>query len=323
MAERRNQDAGLLDAMMADLGGPRTAKLLERLSVAVDWKRVAAPIRRLPEYAPRTGAGRPAWPAETMVRCVMLAKWYGLSDPGLEEALKDRISFRRFAGLSFTDRTPDETTFVNFRKRLRGANLDEAIFKAINRQLEDKGLLVREGTLVDATVVEASRGRDRRDGTTTRDPEASITVKGGRPQFGYKGHLAVDLSGIITDVRFSTASDHDSRHIDDLIERERIMVVADSAYSDARRRQRLRRRGVTDGIIHKRVRGQPALRPEQKRHNAKFARLRARVEHPIAMLKQQCGLRRVRYRGRRRNEFDFRLTAAACNLKRCLSLAGI
>src|SRR5690606_40581748 len=88
------------------------------------------------------------------------------------------------------------------------------------------------------------RGRDRSDGTTTRDPEASSTVKSGRAYFGYKGHLAADLSGIVTDVRFSTARDHDSRYIDELIERERTMVVADSAYSEVERRRRLRRRGV-------------------------------------------------------------------------------
>ena len=323
MAERRNVEAGLLDGMMAELGGPRSAALLKRLSAAVDWKRLAAPIRRLPEYAPRPGAGRPAWPAETMLRCLMLAKWNNLSDPGLEEALKDRISFRRFVGLSFTDGTPDETTFVNFRKRLREAGLDEKIFNAVNKQIEEKGLLVKEGTLVDATIIEAPRGRSRSDGTSTRDEEASHTVKHGRPHHGYKGHIAADLSGIVTDIRFSTAKDHDSRYIDELTEEEATMVIADSAYHDKERRTRLRRRGVIDGIIYKRVRGQKDLHDWQERWNTIVARVRALVEHPIGMLKQQCGYRRVRYRGRRRNEFDFCMTVIACNIKRSLSLAGI
>lgn len=118
MSTRRLSQPGLIDAMMADLGGPRTTELLARLDAAIDWARLAAPIAALPEYKKR-GPGRPAWPPVVMLRCLMLAKWFNLSDPGLEEALQDRLSFRRFAGLSRDDATPDETTFVRFRARLR------------------------------------------------------------------------------------------------------------------------------------------------------------------------------------------------------------
>ena len=119
MAERRNAAGGLVDAWTADLGGPRTAALLDRLDKAVAWDTLVAPIAALPEYrvgpAGADKGGRPARPAITMLRCVLLAKWFGLSDPQLEECLKDRLSFRRFIGLSLTDATPDETTFVRFR----------------------------------------------------------------------------------------------------------------------------------------------------------------------------------------------------------------
>jgi len=173
---------------------------------------------------------------------------------------------------------------------------------------------------VDATIIEAPRGRPRPDGTTTRDPEASFTAKHGVPHHAYKGHIAADLSGIVTDYRFGTAKEHDSNHIDDLTMHEKRLVLADSAYSSAERRAELRSRGVIDGIIYKRVRGQANLYDWQVRWNRRVSVLRARVEHPTGMMKQQLGYRRVRYRGRERNEFDFAMTLAACNIKKSLSL---
>src|SRR5690606_34332421 len=170
MAERTNADCGLVDAWTANLGGPRTAALLDRLDRAVAWARLVGPIAALPEYrAPAKGGnkgGRPAWPALTMLRCVMLAKWFGLSDPQLEECLKDRLSFRRFVGLSLNDATPDETTFVRFRARLREADLDRRLFDDTRAELEERGLLVKDGSLVDAMIVEQARGSRRDDGTS-------------------------------------------------------------------------------------------------------------------------------------------------------------
>lgn len=317
MAIRKNEEMGFADAVLA--GGPRSAALLERLDAATPWRELAAPIYQLPEYT-NPGPGRPAWDPAVMLRCLMLAKWFNLSDPGLEEALQDRISFRRFVGLSFTDGTPDETTFVRFRDRLREADLHDHVFDAVVKHIEAQGFLVREGTMVDATIIEQSRGRTREDGTNTRDPDASFTSKHGQSYHGYKGHIAADLSGVVTDYRFTTAKEHDSRHIDGLTVNEDKAVIADSAYSDRRRREGLRRRGVIDAICYKRNRGQAELYRWQEGWNAAVSRLRARVEHPLGMLKQQLGHRRVRYRGRERNEFDFALLLAACNLKRSLSL---
>lgn len=321
MAVRKNESMGFVDAMLVELGGRRSTALLQRLDDATPWKKLAAPIARLPEYA-RSNHGRPAWDPVVMLKCLMLAKWFNLSDPGLEEALLDRISFRKFVGLSFNDCTPDETTFVRFRARLREANIHNTIFESVVKHLENKGYLVREGTMVDATIIEQSTGRKRGDGTSTRDEDASYTKKHGTSHHGYKGHIACDLSGIVTDYRFTTAKEHDSRRIDELTVRERIAVIADSAYADRTRRANLRARGVIDGIIYRRVRGQAKLYDWQVRWNKLVSQLRARVEHPFGMLKQQLGYRRVRYRGRARNEFDFAMTMAACNLKRSLSLSA-
>ena len=317
MAVRKNAEMGFVDCMLD--GGPRSAALLARLDEATPWDKLARPIAKLPEY--NNKEGRPPWSPVTMLKCLLLAKWYNLSDPQLEEQLLDRISFRKFVGLSFADATPDETTFVRFRKRLREAGLHETLFKAVNKHIDRQGLLVREGTMVDATIIEQSRGRRRPDGTHTRDEDASSTVKHGKNHFGYKAHIAADISGIVTDYRLTTAREHDSKRIDELVKHERVVVYADSAYTGEERRAWLRARGVIGGICYKRNRGQAELYDWQQTWNHLVSRVRARVEHPFAMLKHQLGLRRVRYRGLDRNGFDICMALAACNLKRSVSLA--
>jgi IS5 family transposase len=317
--ERINASPSFVDAAVADLGGPRTGALLERLSGATDWEALAEPIRQLPAYQ-HTGAGRRPWDAALMFKALMLQRWFNLSDPQLEEQLKDRLSFRRFVGLALEDATPDETSFVIFRKRLREARLDTRLFKRVLKQLENQGLLVKEGTIVDATIIEQSRGGKRGDGSNTRDADASYTVKHSRSYHGYKAHVASDRSGLITGYQWTTARVHDSRCIDALIEDERCVVFADSAYHERARRDRLRQAGVIDGICYKRRRGQAELHNWQKRWNKLVSKTRAIGEHPFAQLKHHMGWRRVRYRGMDRNQFDLGLRLIAYNLRHSLCL---
>lgn len=324
MAERVNAEHGLVDAWTANLGGPRTAALLDRLDKAVAWKTLVKPIEAWPEYrgparGDRNKGGRPAWPALTMLKCMLLAKWFGLSDPQLEECLQDRLSFRRFVGLALNDATPDETTFVRFRARLRERGMERRLFDDTLKHFEAQGLLVKDGTLVDAMIIEQARGTKRDDGTSTRDPEASFTKKNGETYHGYKGHIASDPRALVKDYRFSDAARHDSNFIDELTEGEKKVVVADSAYRSQEREAALQARGVACAIAFKRQRGQKELPPELKRLNRLIAAVRARVEHPFAWMRGM-GYRRVRYRGHRRNEVDFVLTLIAYNLKRSLSL---
>jgi IS5 family transposase len=252
MAERRNAEHGLVDAWTGSLGGPRTATLLDRLDKAVAWDTLVKPVAALPEYRGGEKGGRPAWPALTMLKCVLLAKWFGLCDPQLEECLQDRHSFRRFVGLSLSDATPDETTFVRFRARLRERGLERTLFDATLTHLESRGLLLKEGSLIDATIIEQSRVSKREDGTSTRDPEASFTKKHGETHHGYKGSINADRSAIVTDYAFSDASPHDSNFIDELTKDEKKMVVADSAYRSHEREAMLAARGVACAIAFKR-----------------------------------------------------------------------
>jgi len=329
--KRATGQTSFADLACDSLGGPKTIALLQKLDRAVPWDKLVAPILKLPEYAkyiedPSRPGERPIDP-RVMLKGLMLAKWYNLSDPQTEEQLKDRISFRRFVGLGQDDPTPDETTFVRFRARLREAGLDQYVFDTLLKHMDAQGLLVKKGTIVDATIVEQSLGhkigKKDADGNdlTTRDSEASFTQKSGVKYHGYKIHAATDLSGIITGSVVSTASHHDSRYIDELVKGEKHAVFADSAYSDQKRRAKLEKRRVLPAIIYKRNRGQGPLSGWQKKWNRLVSRVRALGEHPFAWMKRLLNFTRCRYRGVRRNEFDFVLTIAAYNVRRAVSLA--
>jgi IS5 family transposase len=330
MREYESSQLSFADVVVGKLGGKRTQMLLNQLDAAIDWESLAKPIRAV--YRNDDG-GAPAEPVILMLKILMLQKWFNLSDPQAEEQLNDRMSFRRFVGLRGEAFSPDETTIVRFRKRLREADLDSKLFEIVKRSIEKRGLLVKEGTLVDALILEAPKGRRKAsppgktgekdesgEPITTRDTEASFTQKHGRTYHGYKGHVAADRSGIVTGFEFSTASHHDSRYIDGLTQKEKRAVIADAAYADWDRRERLGKKKVTDGIAHKRMRGQKELHPILNKLNRVIASIRAPAEHTMARLRK-WGAARTRYRGERRNRFDFAMALMAHNLRRAMWLA--
>jgi IS5 family transposase len=323
MRERESSQLSFADVVVGKLGGRRTEALLKQLDAAIDWESLARPIR---EVYRNDDGGAPAEPAVRMLKILMLQKWFNLSDPQAEEQLNDRMSFRRFVGLRGEELSPDETTIVKFRKRLREADLDGQLFDIVRRSINKRGLLLKEGTLVDALIIEAPAGRktgekdEAGQNLTTRDPEASFTRKHGRHYHGYKGHIAADRSGIVTGFEFSTAGHHDSRYIDGLTTQEKTAVFADSAYADKDRRRRLEKKKVLDGIARKRTRGQKELHPLLRKINRAIASIRSGVEHTMARLRK-WGAARARYRGERRNRFDFVMTLTAHNLRRAMWLA--
>lgn len=321
--ERRDTPPTLMDGYISELGDPKVRGKLAKLDAAVDWASMAGPIRATYNNDTSKG-GRPNVPVVTMLKVLMLQKWFNLSDPAMEGMLLDRISFREFVGLNMADGTIDETTIVKFRDRLDGHGLMAGLFDGVIEQLQQAGLIVEEGTLVDATIIEAPRGkRTDAPGNSmghTGQKAATSTRKHGRTYHGYKAHIATDGHGMIKDYICDTAKVHDSKHIDQLIEGETQEVFADSAYMDKKRKKRLEEQGVFCGIIERRVRGQKELTPQQKAHNRLCASFRAYVEHPFAWIKKAGGFARARYRGLRRNALDFGLAAIAYNLERSLSL---
>lgn len=321
--QRTNASPTFTDAAVLDLGGPRTTRFLQICQDLVPWDQLVRTLA--PLFPEHEKGGRPFWPALVMIKCVLLQKWFGLSDPQLEEQVRDRISFRRFIGLSFDDATPDETTMVNFRKRLREHGMAWTLFESVLKSLRDKGLVLKEGSIVDATIIDAPMGQKRKDEAGferhTKDPCATYTKNHGTLRHGYKAHIATDTRGMITDWIYDTAKVHDSNHIDELTKDEKTAVFADSAYGSKERREQLKANGITDKIVHKRVRGQKELTAEQKRHNTSCSKVRAFVEHPRAWM-VKMGYAFARYRGLVRNALDFGLMAIAYNLKMSFHLQG-
>jgi IS5 family transposase len=317
--QRTNAAPSFTDLIVSDLGGPKAWAFFDRCSREIPFERLAAAVADIfVEHHPQGGA--PHWPLVTMVKIIFIQKCFGLSDPMAEEMLQDRISFRRFVGLSFDDKTPDHSTIALFRRRLHNKNHGATLFETALEVLRQRGLVMNTGTIIDASIMEAPLGGKRADGTSSADPAASKTVKNGRVYHGYRAHVATDRQGIITDYVFDTARVSEHEHFDQLARNETKVVVADSGCRSKERIQGMQQRGVTAAFCHRRVRGQSELAPAQKRMNRLIAPIRAFVEHPFAWIKGRLNQRRVRYRGVRRNGLDFALSAMACNLCRALSL---
>ena len=223
---------GLRDAMKKKQ--TRREMFLAEMDAVVPWGRLLALIA--PHY-PKAGpkGGRPPMPLETMLRVYFLQNWYALSDPMAEETLYDSEAMRRFAGIELgDDRIPDETTILNFRHLLERHDLMEAIFADVNAHLADKGITLRSGTLVDATIIDAPSSTKNKAGA--RDPEMSSTKKGNDWFFGMKAHVGVDSrNGLVHSLETTTARVHDSQIWDELLHGEETSVWADKGYVNAER----------------------------------------------------------------------------------------
>jgi IS5 family transposase len=272
------------------------------------------------------GPGRPPYDVLMMLNALLLQQWYGLSDEGTEEALNDRMSFRRFCGLPLEAASPDYTTIFRFRDRLREAGLHERLFAEFERQLEKAGLILKRGTMVDATVVQAARTRPARGAEDEAgDKDAAFARRDGRPgsTYGYKAHVAIDQGSLLIRAATLTPANVDETSVADaLIRFDEEAVYADKAYASRDRRALLKRPGVKARILHKTWGGGPPLRASQKRHNRLIGAIRAAVETVFATLKRRMGYTRVRYVGLVKNEAHLVLLALAYNIRRAAVLDG-
>lgn len=329
MAHREIGQLSLADALVSEVGANR---VLERLAELIDWAAVAELLSGL--HASRFGAK--SYPPVVMLKALLLQQWHGLSDPGLEAALADRLSFRRFCGFALDDATPDHVTVSRFRAALAERGLAARVFEEVGRQIDGRGLVLRRGTLIDATLVEAAVRRPKPPAEAAPvapgirppsklvrsplDPEAAWTKKGGRRYFGYKGHVAVDQgSGMIRRQTLTAANVNDTVPADELICGDEAAVYADQAYDKKARRAQLKARGAKDRLMHRPSKHHP-LSHWQTRRNEAIGRRRAPVEQVFGWLKRLCGWSRVRYRGLLRNANHFALLCIAHNLKRLVAL---
>ena len=290
----------------------RRELFLAEMEVVVPWSRLLALITvHYPKVGPK--GGRPPMPLEVMLRVYFLQNWYALSDPMAEETLYDSEAMRRFAGIELgDDRIPDETTILNFRHLLERHGLTEAIFAEVNTHLADKGITLRSGTLVDATIIDAPSSTKNKAGA--RDPEMSSTKKGNDWYFGMKAHVGVDAdSGVVHSLDTSTAKLHDSQVWDGLLHGEETSVWADKGYVSAAREAAFAGPGKVWGVMRKAPKGSP-LDPLDVQINRIIAMVRAKVEHPFRVIKRQFGHVKTRYRGLAKNRAQLFTLFALGNL---------
>lgn len=321
-----HREVGQLSLADGLVGRGRKQSDLDALGAVIDWSAFEDLLQGV--YGSRRG--RPSYPPVVLLKCLLLQQWYGLSDPGLEEALFDRLSFRRFVGLSLDEDVPDHSTLSRFRTQLSLHDLTDRLLDEVNRQLNEHGLILRRGTLIDASIISADAtpkhqdrgpGKGKTEGTYAKsDEDAAWTVKHKRAYFGYKAHVSVDEgSGLIRKALMTPANIHDSTPADDLIMGDEAAVYADSAYSQADRRDWLREQGITDAIMHRNHHRRP-MTQAQKQRNAAISPIRSAVERTFGLMKRWYGYNRVRYRSLTRNALQLQLLCMAINLKRAVKL---
>lgn len=303
----------------------RREVFLEEMELVVPWKALLKVIE--PHY-PVAGRGRRPYPLESILRVHLMQNWFALSDPAMEEALYEIASLRNLARLTLNEPIPDETTILNFRHLLEANDLAEDIFKAVNAHLARKGLLLKRGSIVDATIIAAPSSTKNADGE--RDPEMHQTKKGNQWFFGMKAHIGVDAdSGLVHTVTTTAANEADVDQVADLLHGKEKRVWADSGYRGAP--TRVDRDDLEWHIaarpsdIAKLPEGRARARIQNKEHQK--ASVRAKGEHPFRVIKRQFGLVKVRFRGLAKNTAHVVTLFALSNLwmarKQLMAMAGV
>ena len=287
---------------------------LEKLEKLLPWQKLETPIIRYYAKAGSQG-GRPSYPLASMLRVHVMQLVYNLSDPAMEDALYEIESMRVFAGLKL-DRIPDETTLLNFRRLLEQHGLGKKLFKQINKHLQANGLLLKEGSIVDATIIAAPSSTKNESGK--RDEEMHQTRKGNEWHFGMKMHIGVDESlGLIHSMETTAANVHDATVADKLLHGEEARVWGDAGYVGIEKRAEHQGREV-DWLISMRPgkrRQLPAQHPVAQAEKSK-ASVHAKVEHSFFYIKRMFGYSKVRYKGLEKNTNRLYVLAGLSNLLR-------
>jgi len=316
------------DFAMESQGGKKSMKFLEEMKEHIPYERLETLLIQEGVYRPKqpNKAGRTPYRASVLLGALFLQTWYNLSDPMTEELIHDRISFRKFLDIKAEDDIPDETTIGKFRNALMDKMLFDTIFEEIQAMMVEKGLIVKEGSIVDATLIHSSEPKRKRNeqgkviSNKAADGDASYTSKRGRKYHGYKLHTAVDKHGMIKKVTTTTAKASDIGQLDTLTEDETSYIVADSGYMSQEKKRRNRAKGIFHGVIERRVRGQSTLRDKQKKNNQRFASVRAIGELQFAFIKRLMGYRETRFIGLEKNDQYHLFLAIAYNLRRAPAL---
>jgi IS5 family transposase len=291
----------------------RRERFLEEMEQVMPWQRL---VRQVEPYYPKgDGPGRPPVGIERMLRIYCLQQWFNLSDPGVEEALYDFNAMRGFVGIDLgREPAPDETRACKFCHLIERHGLAQKMLKTVNRHLAERGLQMKNGTIVDATIIQAPSSTKNKDGK--RDPEMHQTKKGNQWYFGMKAHIGVDSrTRLIHSVATTPANVHDSQMLEELLHGGETRVWGDSAYTGQHERMLGKAPCAQDFTNRRGTRNNPLSEQEQGRNRTK-SKVRARVEHPFHVIKQIFGFVKVRYRGLMKNTSWIFMLCALANLHR-------
>jgi transposase, IS5 family len=288
----------------------RRAAFLDEMERVVPW---SALCRLIEPYYPKPGNGRPPIGVERLLRIYLLQQWFNLSDPGVEEALYDSLAMRRFVCIDLgREPVPDETTMCRFRHLLEAHDLGRWLFEEVQRHLAANGLKVSTGTIVDATIISAPSSTKNAD--KARDPEMHQTKKGNQWYFGMKAHLGVDSRTKLIHAAVATpANTADSTVLPDLLHGKETRVWGDQAYRGQRAVIRHKAPRARD-FTNRRYRHRGILDEVERAKNRTKSKVRAKVEHPIGVIKRVFGFAKVRYRGLKKNAHRLIVTCALANL---------
>lgn len=290
----------------------RCEKFLEEMDKVLPWEKFFNEIA--PHYSEKE-TGRKKMELSMMLKIYFLQQWYSLSDREAEEMIYDRNSFQKFLGIDLlSQKAPDETTILNFRHLLEEHRLQERFLRIVNAVLERRGLLMKEGTIVDATIIAAPSST--KNSEQKRDPEMSSTKKGNQWYFGMKAHIGVDAqSGVIHSIETTPAKTNDRVPFRKLLHREEKALFGDKGYFKIADKREARAAGVL-WAISDRATPKRKLSSSQRKRNKKHSSVRAKVEHPFQIIKCQWGHVKVRYRGLFKNTMQLFALFSLANLFR-------
>jgi IS5 family transposase len=314
-----SRQLSLADALVDPRLGSNEA--LERIDALIDWSR----LEPLLADVRSSETGRPPYPALSMLKALYLQALYDLSDPRLEQEFCDRLSFRAFCGFALDAATPDETTICRFRLAAAKAGVLDRCLAEVNRQLDAQGLMLKKGTLMDASIVKATHNPPKKaagmGAPHPGEPGADWTTKNGKSTFGYKLHVGVDEgSNLIRKAVFTPARTTDNEVAERLVSGDERAVYADRLYEGKARRAALKARGIKDRIMHRRHKHMPALPPWMAVRNKLIAKRRAPVESVFSAMKRLYGKARTRCHSLTANAADFLAFATVFNLRRAANV---
>ena len=305
----------------------RAVATLKKIDALVNWSALVNIVKVIDKSNTPKG-GRKPLPFEWKLKMLFLQYAFNLGDEELEDQLIDRLSFQQFVGIGLSHEIPDFTTLWYFKEALVKHKLMDRIFSSINSQLELEGLILKKGTIADATIIESDtrplskqkRKTLEKNPSTQIDTQAKSTEKNGKQYFGYKGHIGVDVeSKLIRKRKFTPANVHDSQAMEEVLSGDEKSIWADKAYPNNKHKRIARKMGIYYGILDKKRRGGKLSDKQQKRNRQKSS-VRAAVEHPFAFMRKKLKMGLASAKNQARNALRFDMNCILYNVLRAFWL---